>query len=86
MEKVIYKYQLSKRWDGIIELPKDAVIVSFAFQNEAPTIWAEVIAGNEKEKRHFVIIPTGMPIEIDAKHLFTTHIDGYVWHLYETTT
>jgi hypothetical protein len=61
--KKIWKYQLTSR-DCILQLPKDAEILTVKLQNEIPTLWALVDPNTfELEERYVCTIGTGWDAE-----------------------
>jgi hypothetical protein len=81
--KKIWKYQLTSR-DCILQLPKDAEILTVKLQNEIPTLWALVDPNtSELEERYVCTIGTGWDAEDNMKYI-TTYVDGhFVWHVLE---
>lgn len=81
--KVIYKYNLKPT----VLLPKDALILKVAMQNDGLYIWA-IIDPNEKThiEREFQVVATGDPFDYNRlKYTFIdTVFDGpLVWHIFE---
>ena len=93
--KTIYKYQIPIKGANIrcnLQLPKEAVILSFQCQDEVPTIWAEVENAHNDEERHFRLYGTGQAIENIPKNTGLHYIGtaqrwqgglADVWHLVE---
>lgn len=89
MEKEIWKYEISAD-QTIIEMPKDAEILSVQVQHEVPRIWALVDPENPIEERVIEIFGTGhkIPCEgISRKFIGTFQLYGgsLVFHLFERT-
>lgn len=88
MEKQIWKFEIDKN-NIIIEMPKDAEILTVQPQNGQICIWALVTPDNVKESRYFEVYATGHTIRYDMgverKYIGTIQIDGgsWVWHLFE---
>ncbi len=74
-----------------MELPKEAVILSFQCQDGVPTIWVKLNTAHNDEPRHFRLYGTGQTIEDIPKgadlHYIGTAQEGpgftSVWHLFE---
>jgi hypothetical protein len=83
--KTIWKYE----WAEELELPKGARVLSANYQNSISILylWAIVDPKAPKEKRHFVLIPTGQGMTIgDSDQLvyINTVFQGpFVWHVFE---
>ncbi len=86
MIKQIWKYKV----ENIIEMPKEAEILSVQIQNGQmfnACIWAKVNPENELEKRQFVVIGTGHTFDDTNYEYIGTYQDGpFVWHLFEVKT
>lgn len=84
MKKVIYKYPLSGKPDQIIEVPEDHKILCVQLQDGIPTLWIEVIPGNDLQKVRIVTIGTGHTFEMGLLQYIGTVQTGFlVWHVYE---
>lgn len=59
----IYKYPLQIEDRQVVEMPKNARILSIQVQNGVPCIWAKVNPKSEKEKRVIYIVGTGHDLE-----------------------
>lgn len=84
--RAVYKYRVPVKNIGqmcVIDLPTGCTIVSFNFQGAHPHIWAEIDTTADVGKRSFIVYATGAKIEKGAKYIGTSHVDGFVWHLYE---
>ena len=83
MEKEIWKYKV----ENIIEMPKEAEILSVQIQNGQmfnACIWVKVNPKNELEKRQFVVIGTGHSFDDTNYEYIGTYQDGpFVWHCFE---
>ena len=88
MKKQIWKFTINPN-KIIVEMPKDAEILTIQTQNETPCIWALVNPENEKELRHFEVYGTGHDIHydmgIERKYINTFQLYGgsLVFHLFE---
>jgi hypothetical protein len=88
MNKQIWKYTIEPN-EIMLEMPKDAQILTVQNQNEEPCIWALVNPENEKESRHFELYGTGHDIHydmgIERKYINTFQLMGgaFVYHLFE---
>lgn len=81
--RVIYKYELTNLGNSTIEMPIDSMVKDFAAQGERLFLWAEVQTNNPLILRRFKVMATGEDIPDGYGYLKTTHVDGFVWHLYE---
>jgi hypothetical protein len=83
MIKQIWKYKV----ENVIEMPKEAEILSVQIQNGQmfnACIWVKVNPENELEKRQFEVIGTGHSFDDSNKEYIGTYQDGpFVWHLFE---
>ena len=84
----IFKYNI--RFDfqriQIVNLPKDAIIISCGWQAKRPCFWAIVNEDAEKESRRFRIIGTGSLLYFDYKKFIGTCLDQEhqeIWHIFE---
>lgn len=86
MAKVIWKYTFSIT-DGVqvLDIPEGAVIRYVGNQDIKICIWAEVHEEAPKERRYFVVVPTGHPIPIGQPYIGTVQMKSFVWHIYELT-
>lgn len=64
MKKQIWKFPINPN-KVIIEMPKDAEILTIQSQYEIPCIWALVDPDGEKELRHLEVYGTGHDIHYD---------------------
>lgn len=69
MRRVIYKYEVTMNEHGSVMLPKGAVILRVATQNDAVSLWAMVDA-DEIEQVQFrtAVVGTGNPIPAEVHH------------------
>ncbi len=92
--KIIYKYHLIGSTDRIM-MPKNAIPLSVAWQDEQITIWALVETEKHTISHKVIILGTGHPIpsELDSKIFLGTLIDSkiflgtvhnppFVWHVF----
>ncbi len=86
MKKAIWKFTLEAS-STIIDMPKDASILSVQTQNDIPCIWALVSIEAEKEKRCFDAFQTGQHIscDIERKYIGTVQLSNgdFVIHIFE---
>ena len=81
--RTIWKFQLSAME---IPMPRDATVISFAFQNGVPCIWACVDSEAEKTVRRFEIVGTGQETPgPETTYVGTAQDPPFVWHLFEHT-
>jgi hypothetical protein len=89
MKKQIWKFEIKDPSKTILEMPKNAQILTIQMQNEIPCIWALVTPVNEKELRHFEIYGTGHDIiyhyntNREYINTFQMHNESLVFHLFE---
>lgn len=87
--KTIWKYQLALT-DGqqVLAMPKGARILHLGYQNQVPTLWAEVDSEADKEPRYFQIHGTGHPVANGGTYLGTVQASSsiFVWHVYDHGT
>lgn len=87
MTKKIYKYPLVLEAHQEVLLPKEAKVLCFANQYEAPVIWVEVDPDKPTVSRLFHIVGTGheMLAQQELAYIGTAVFRGgaLVWHLYE---
>jgi hypothetical protein len=88
--KKIWKYKLEITDNVVLEMPRNAEILTVQMQGETPMIWALVDTENNIEKRSFKIIGTGNPVPDLARHLSRKYINTFqmmegrlVFHLFE---
>lgn len=90
MNKQIWKFPINLD-KSIVQMPKDAEILTIQTQNDTPCIWALVNPENANESRHFEVYGTGHNIYyemgIDRKYIGTFQLHGgsLVFHLFERT-
>ena len=68
-----------------LDLPRGAVVVHVAAQNDMPTIWVRLDPGAPKVLRMYEVFATGEPVPGDAAYCGTAHTVGgaLVWHIFE---
>jgi len=66
-----------------VEMPEGAVIRHFTTQGGRPTVWAEVETNNRLERRAFVCVGTGHPLEQVGAYVGSYADDPFIWHIYE---
>ena len=89
--KAIYKYQILPEGRFNLYLPKEAIILSFQYQNAVAVIWVMVNNAYNTEERHFRLYGTGQPIENIPRDAGLHYIGTaqqsqnppLVWHLFE---
>lgn len=75
----VYKYG-----EGVVNMPKGAIVRKAAMQNGRVTLWAEVDTSQPLEARTFVTYGTGWEIDEEKRCYIDTIFDGpFVWHVYE---
>lgn len=83
---IIYKYKLPFIINEIfqINLPEDAGILSFQFQNDNPFIWAIIDKQKAIISQEFLIMGTGhdFPEDFIGKFVGTWQDNPFVWHLF----
>lgn len=84
----VYKYEIPLKDDFELELPREAEILSFQCQHDAPCIWVLVEPRNPPVKRRFRFAGTGHDIKQDPKGLkfigtAQMHGGSLIWHLFE---
>ena len=83
--KRIWKYPL-KVVGGIqyISLPLDSSVKYVGSQNNSLYLWVEFDKFYDIDAaRRFVVIGTGMDIQLDAVYHGTVQMGLFVWHVYE---
>jgi len=87
MTKKIFKYQLDIKDEQILEMPKDAEILTVQNQRGWLCLWARVDPNFPKENRKIRVIGTGHPLYDKSylKYIGSAQFDnGYlVWHVFE---
>lgn len=94
MQKFIWKYELQTTDESVIELPKNAEILTLQAQRDVPCIWALVDPNKEKEKRYFETYGTGHPFAVNASMFsIRKYIGSYqllgaelIFHVFERLT
>ena len=98
MSLTIWDYPLAVQPYNIIDMPFDAVILSLQVQNNKPVIWASVDPDEIKEKRTFVMVPTGGIVPGKGRFIGTVQIESitfdatninplpFVFHIFEILT
>jgi len=85
----IFKYPIPIKDHFILELPKNAKILTVQTQRGTPKLWAMVDSETEKEARHFRLSGTGHPLGKDYLRIinyigtFQMENGGLVFHLFE---
>ena len=80
MRKVVWKF----KYDGAIEMPKGAKILTAEFQGTTLMLWALVDPAKKPETRMFELYATGQTFEAEDKRYVTTVYQAtLVWHLFE---
>ena len=89
MKKTIWKFVLQAKDDNIIQMPKNAEILTVQMQGGVACMWALVHPEAKKEPRHFEIFGTGHPISygIDVNRIYigTCQLVGgdLIFHVFE---
>ena len=81
----VWKFSLEP--DGIVEMPRDADVLTVQVQHEKPYIWAVVDPGGHKEYRQFICVGTGHPMKRKpGRYVGTFQLEGetLVFHIFET--
>jgi hypothetical protein len=84
--KTIWKYKFDIQDDFVIEMPKNANILTVQIQHDSPCIWALVETENSIEDRHFKLFGTGHQMYyIDIKYVgtFQMRTGNLIFHLFE---
>jgi hypothetical protein len=68
--KTIWKYEFTISDRIIIEMPKEAEILSVQMQHNKPCLWVLVDPNIEKEKRYFELSGTGHPVDMNIERWF----------------
>ena len=82
----VFKYALKIGGITNLKLPKGAQALHVDVQGSLPQLWALVDPEAEKQKRCFLFVATGQPIErADLRHVSTFMMDGgkFVFHVFE---
>lgn len=80
--KTVYKYHIT--YDGVLQLPIGAEILTVGMQDDRITMWALIDSDAELEIRVFAVYGTGWQIQEPNVKFISTVFDGaYVWHLFE---
>jgi len=87
MNKIIWKYEISST-QTLIEMPKDAQILSVQVQNEIPCIWVLVDPEKPKNEKVIEIFGTGHKIPCVGINrnfigIFQLKLGSLVFHLFE---
>lgn len=70
----------------VVDMPRDARILTLQLQDEEPTLWAVVDPQAPCEPRRFVIVGTGHPVPEDVgPYVGTWQWPALVFHLFEAT-
>lgn len=83
--RTIWKFGLQLTDRQTIEMPRAAEVLTAQMQGNTLCLWAEVVIGRHPEKREFLIIGTGNPIDpsVEKKYIGTVQQNGFVWHVFE---
>jgi hypothetical protein len=80
----IWKFPVSLGGVSVVEMPKDAKILSFQAQGPELCLWALVSPDSVMEQRAFKIYGTGHSITGNpGTFIGTTQQGPFVWHLFE---
>lgn len=83
---VVYKYQLNRSLESILELPKGAEVLKVDVQNESICLWALVDPNAQTETRTFEVFGTGHQMDECKRRFINTffvHGGQYVFHAFE---
>jgi len=80
MKKRILKYPVHAV--QATEMPLDAEIVKFDFQNSTPTVWAVTVDSEKCGLRKLRVVATGQAVPLRWKYIDTAFDGPFVWHLY----
>lgn len=86
MGNSIWKFPLKILDEQVIQMPKNARILSLQLQNTSPCIWAFVTPENELEDRFIKMFGTGHVIKGDTENLLfigTFQLPRLVFHVFE---
>ena len=85
--QVVHKYPLVFGYK-VVNMPRDAVVVSVAFQHGLPTLWALFTVDSDAKPdfvdRPFLIAATGEAF--DGEYCGTFFEGPFVWHVIERVT
>ncbi len=85
--KTIYKYGIELSDNFIINMPKDAKILSAQIQDKNPFLWALIDTDKPFETKAFKLIGTGHQIKNEDKlkfiDTFQMHFEQLIFHLFE---
>lgn len=81
----VWKYILTVGEDGgLVEMPKDAIILSAGNQDGKICVWAIVDPKVERVTRQFRVIGTGWPVTgYRGTFIGTAIMDPFVWHVFD---
>ncbi len=86
MSQVVWKYPLLLGEPTVLDMPRGARVLCVQVQHGIPCLWAMVTPG-PVERRAFVIVGTGYPIDLDYAlpyiGTFQLYDGGFVGHLFE---
>lgn len=88
MVRQVWKFEIDPK-KFIVEMPKDAEVLTIQTQNEKPYVWALVNPDAHTELRQFEVYGTGHNIHYDMgaerKYINTFQLQGgsLVFHLFE---
>lgn len=87
MTKAVWKYEIEERDRQSIHMPVSAEVLCVQMQNGNPCIWALVDPEAMQERRWFLVLGTGHPIEAESlgRYIGTFQMVGgsLVFHLFE---
>jgi hypothetical protein len=84
MNTTIWKYTLSIDGEVDILMPLRARIISAQAQDGKIAIWAIIDPSSPVGARRLAVHGTGGPgPRIDAAHIGTVQLDGFVWHVFD---
>lgn len=89
MNKTIWKYELKITDTQLLEIPKDAEILSVQFQLGILCLWVLVNPKNDLEERTIEVFGTGHNVQcdmgIERKYIGTVQDPAMdlVWHVFE---
>lgn len=83
--RTIYKYQIEIKDTVTIEMPQEAKVLKFGFQNDILCMWVLIDNSRINEHRSFNIYGTGHPCDRSIADYEDTVFDprGFVWHIFK---
>ena len=88
-DMVIFKYPVKIGGSFVLQLPNDAVVLSFQCQGGFPMLWVLLNSETDTVDRTFVVYGTGHPIsekKLDYIGTCQQMSGGFIWHLFEIET